>query len=314
MSSIYVAIPSIRDSEFIKTLLRCINHSSKNNHISIGAAVCLFDNELDSVPQNIPYENIKVKILDRSVHKGVGVARRESMSFYNNEDYVLMIDSHTDFMDNWDEILINKINLINDKKPLLTSYPPEYKYVYKNVIKSKSEWKNIYISNFVNGSIRDKSDHDSDCEACNEFSAIPLWEEKRVEPLDNDFVINPKISGGFLFADKRFANEYPHLVPYDYSFFEEELIMSIELFNLGWTFYSPTDYIPIAHLYAEDINKFGGDRSSLEEYEVIELNTKQNYLNYILDTRNRNKIEKFEKHLGINILDLAEAEKRKVEK
>jgi hypothetical protein len=141
-----------------------------------------------------------------------------------------------------------------------------------------------------------------------------LWEEKRIENKDNDFILNKKISAGMLFADKRFAEEYEIMIPYNYSFFEEELIMSIEALNLGWTFYAPTDYVPIAHLYAEDINEFGGDRSALKECEVVELNTKQNYLSYVLDPNNKDKIIRFEKHAGIDILNRAEFEKRKVEK
>jgi hypothetical protein len=314
VSSIYVAIPSIKDSELVKTIIRCLNKSSKLNEINIGVAVFLFEEELNDPLFDLPYKNVKIKNFDRNYYKGVGIARKESMSFYNGEDYILMIDSHCEFKENWDLILIDKLKYLKDKKGLITCYPPEYKYIYKNFTNLKNDWKNIYVSNFVEGYIKQKFDHEPDCIACNEFSPVPLWEEKRIENKDNDFILNKKISAGMLFADKRFAEEYEIMIPYNYSFFEEELIMSIEALNLGWTFYAPTDYVPIAHLYAEDINEFGGDRSALKECEVVELNTKQNYLSYVLDPNNKDKIIRFEKHAGIDILNRAEFEKRKVEK
>jgi hypothetical protein len=52
----------------------------------------------------------------------------------------------------------------------------------------------------------------------------------------------------------------------------------------------------------------------LVESEVLKLNVKSNYLNYILDPKNKDKIERFEKHANVDIIHRAEVEKRKVEK
>jgi hypothetical protein len=48
--------------------------------------------------------------------------------------------------------------------------------------------------------------------------------------------------------------------------------------------------------------------------DVLKLNVKSNYLNYILDPKNKDKIERFEKHANVDIIHRAEVEKRKVEK
>lgn len=311
MASIYVSVPSLSDTEVIKTLFRAINRSSKSNKISVGAAMCLFPEETKNYTTVIPNKNINIKVLDRNTHIGVGIARKEAMSFYDGEDYILTIDAHSEFMDNWDTILIDKFNTLNVDKSVLTCYPPEYKYLYKNFTVFPNEWKNINISKFDGGTIRDIMPHRHKCKACEQFDVVPLWKEKPVEYKKDGFILNNKLSGGFLFSDKKFAEVYNDLIPYNFSFFEEELIMSIEAFNLGFTFYTPTDFIPVAHLYSEFINDNGGDRSSLTEDEVLKLNTKVNYLNYILNPKNKKKIKRFEKHFNVNILSLAEAKSEK---
>jgi hypothetical protein len=311
VSSIYLSIPSLDDSELLNTISRALNYSGNKHKINIGVSLSLFDNDDIEQYQKSSAGNVKIKILDRDLYKGIGIARRESFSFYDGEDYFLQVDSHMLFMKNWDDLLVHKLSRLKEDKSLLTCYPPEYEYIDFDKPKCLSNWRNIYISKFVSGSLLDRMPHSSFCLSCNKFSAIPLWEEEKVIYLGNEFINNPKLSGGFVFADKRFAEDYLKLLPYNYSFFDDELVMSVEALNLGWKFYSPTDMLPIAHLYSEGINDFGGDRSSLVEEEVMEMNAKNNYINYCLKPNNADKINKFEKHAGIDMIGRAKSEKAK---
>ena len=310
MPSIYISIPSVLDTELEETVNRCINMASPESDIRIGVGYLLHDDE-KGYAKNLDGAN--VSILNREYSMGIGIARIESMRFYDKQDYFLQIDGHTLFKKNWDSILIELLSNCPSESSVLSCYPPEYSYTNYQHPECKN-WSNKYISTFNAQPIIDRTPHGYGCDACEEFSALPGWGEEKIANDSYRYIENPKLSGGFIFASGKFANEYQKLVPYHFSFFDDELVMSIEAHSLGWKFYAPPGELPIAHLYAEDINSYGGDRSSLVESEVLKLNVKSNYLNYILDPKNKDKIERFEKHANVDIIHRAEVEKRKVEK
>jgi len=321
MSSIYVAVPSISDDEFIKTLQRCLEKSSGAHEIHIGAIGIFYEDEYEYIEQFIKFcmthNNIQFKILDRKTNVGVGIARREAFSFYKNEDFYLQIDSHTIFLQNWDSILINNLEKLkkytNLQRVALSGYPPEYKYINTNEIYCHNGWGSQSVSVFTEGSLIKKTNHGYGCSGCDQWAGLPLWEEVKVFDNLKKYISNPKISANYLFADSEFAKDYLKLLVWDFSFFDEELVMSIEAYSLGWRFYAINDIVPLAHLYAEDMNEFSGKRSCLLEEDILELNTKNKYLDYCLNPDNRDKIEKFEKYANVKIIELAESESRKVE-
>lgn len=310
MSSIYVAVPSISDTEFLKTLKRCIKSSSYRNQVNIGAVGIYYDTEIEEIEAFNAFcksNNIKNKILNRENDTGTGIARKHAMSMYDGEDYILQIDSHSIFMKNWDMYSIHKLDYIKKQKPeekiIITAYPPEYKYFAKNKVAPVDGWNNHSISKFVDGSLISITNHKYGCDYCLEWEPFPLWVEEKTKSIHDAFIKNTKISGAYLFADKSLANHYEKLIPYNFAFFEEELIMSIEAYNLGWNFYAIQEGIPVAHLYIEDVNEFGGERSGLEESDLVKLNVKSNYINYCLSKNNLDKISKFEKYANANIMN-----------
>lgn len=321
MASIYVSIPSIRDSEFIKTIHRCLDNSSGEHVVNVGATGIFYDYEYEHIKefmQSCIYnDNIKFQVIDRSENLGTGAARRKAVELYGGEDYYFQVDSHSIFKDSWDLSLINKLDHLKSNldydKVILTAYPPEYKYIDSNTIVCQNGWSRQSVSLFKPGSLANKTNHGFGCKSCEEWSALPLWEEKDITSPNNEIIKNTKISGAYLFTDKNFVKDYNDLIKWNYAILEEELVMSIEAYNLGWRFYTVGGDVDVAHLYAEDLNEYSGDRSNLTEDDILQLKVKENYLNYILDPNNRNKIEKFEKHANVKILELAESESRKVE-
>lgn len=318
MPSVYVSVPSISDTEFIKTLQRCLVGSSGENVVNIGATGIFFTHEVEEKNYFIEFcknNNIRFNTVDREQNQGTGVARKLAIDLYEDEDYYLQIDSHSIFMKDWDSILINKLtylkNFLKNEKVAITAYPPEYKYIDFENVTCQNGWNNQNVSRFIDGSLLSKTNHGAGCKSCEQWEPLPLWIEVNVNTFDEDIILNPKISGAYLFADKKFVKDYKSLIKWNYAILEEELVMSIEANALGWKFYTIKGDVPVAHLYAEDINIFSGSRSHLTEDDVLELNTKQNYLNYVLDPKNRNKIEQFEKHAHVDIISLAKNEKSK---
>lgn len=320
MSSIYVSVPSISDDEFIKTLSRCLEKSSGLNKITIGAVGIFYYDEKKYIDDFIKFcketDNIKFKIIDRSKNKGTGVARKEAFSFYNNEDYYLQIDSHSMFLANWDIILINNLEKAKEftklSRVVLSAYPPGYKYIKSNEIYCHDGWTTQSVSSFTTGSLLSITNHGLGCRGCEEWLPFPLWKEVRTYTDKRKYIPNPKISGAYLFADKEFAKDYIHLIKWNYGILEEELIMSIEAYNLGWKFYAINDIVPIAHLYAEDVNEFSGQRTCIVEDDILELEVKKNYINYCLDPKNFTKIKKFEKFANVDILNKVTSSKNTI--
>lgn len=128
MASIFVQIPSYRDFELPKTIEDCISKSSRKNAINFGVHNCVaFEGEV-SVAER-PNVLLHTSIAPNDI--GLQKARYIANEFYNGEDYYLQIDSHMRFIENWDEICIDSVNQYQKMgiaKPLVTQYPPSYKY------------------------------------------------------------------------------------------------------------------------------------------------------------------------------------------
>lgn len=141
MASIFVQIAAYRDFEISPTILDAIKQSSGKHQINFGVHICyLEDNEVDILPLN----NVKYETSRAPENIGLGIGRALAHQFYNGEDYYLQCDSHTRFVQNWDEIVLHSaLNYQIDgiTKPLLTMYPANYwyptasaKYVKKDII------------------------------------------------------------------------------------------------------------------------------------------------------------------------------------
>lgn len=62
--------------------------------------------------------------------RGVSWARAIAFSLYNDQDYLLQIDSHTLFDPGWDETLILQVQQLKHThvRPLISTYPPGFKF------------------------------------------------------------------------------------------------------------------------------------------------------------------------------------------
>ena len=58
--------------------------------------------------------------------QGPTYARARSEALYNGETYVMGIDSHTNFAEGWDTIMIDMFRRIANPKAIITAYPHAY--------------------------------------------------------------------------------------------------------------------------------------------------------------------------------------------
>lgn len=167
--------------------------------------------------------------------RGVSWARSVVFSLYQDEDYLLQIDSHMLFEESWDNQLIEQLESLRPKfsKPILTNYPYGFEFI------DDVPTVNIEVSDRTTLVMRP---HD-------ETELLPNNATLRFKS-EHVFIREPilggHIAGGFYFTLGQFVYEIPY-DPYLY-FHGEEQSLAIRAFTRGWDiFHIP--HIPLYHLY-----------------------------------------------------------------
>lgn len=131
MNTIFVAIACYLDYEIKHTILDCINKAKHPENLRFGICLQYDENEgtdkhcLDFLESKLPVEVLKYHYTES---EGGCWARNRAQCLYKGETYSLQVDSHTRFIQNWDEIVINDYNELKKtiNKPLLSFLPPSY--------------------------------------------------------------------------------------------------------------------------------------------------------------------------------------------
>lgn len=140
-NSIFISIASYMDLELVDTVYSAL--SKANNPEKIFVSVCSQDidtghpklESLFDMFNVLGYSYIKMNYKDA---KGVGFARNQTQqSLSNDYEFYIQVDSHTQFINNWDSMLIESYKKIEDYwkgKVVLTAYPSGYLYTeYGNI-------------------------------------------------------------------------------------------------------------------------------------------------------------------------------------
>jgi hypothetical protein len=231
MASIFVQIAAYRDSEVTPTILDAIKQSSGNHTINFGVHTVYVDESEINVPDLPNVKHAESKAPDNI---GLGMGRALAHQFYDGEDYYLQCDSHSRFVDNWDEIVINSVlnyQIQGIEKPLLTMYPANYwypslnsKFVEKDLISSHS-LSNIQFN-----------------EKPEQFKAIRIPSQTSTPVEDNNQFVK-SVSGGSIFTVKGF-------LPFntDIAFYGEEIWLAARAYTYGYDIVVP-DQQYMYHLY-----------------------------------------------------------------
>lgn len=235
--TIFISIASYLDSMLLFTLEQAFSKAKYPGCIYAGVVDQHTDNRRQEITA-LPYsERIRYVHLTPQDTNGTCWARSLAFSLYDNESFLLQIDSHTLFEENWDEILMKQYwELMGlSPKPLLTAYPrpfcisdgkPQYEIdsdpqavmVLRPIPKAKLTKENLLLS----------------------FYTQHLYTKEAVPGCH--------IAGGFLFTSGSFVNE----IPYDplLYFLGEEQNLAIRAYTRGWDIYHPV-HIPLRHFYKE---------------------------------------------------------------
>lgn len=246
MTSIFVQIASYHDYELPRTIINCINNSSRTVEINIGVHYIYNEKNdigVDSIIDgyknysNNFYSKKKIQIKDivtkAPENIGVGTSRYIANSLYDGEDYYLQIDSHMKFEKNWD------LNLIEDYlfykregcNPVITAYPASYNYV-----NNKTKYQ-------INPDVT-KIKFSKDSDGIFLKSRIP--NQEAIGSRDNGIFIK-SVSAASIFSKGEIANIEPNKKIF---FWGEEILMAARFFTHGYDLLVPSSQ-NLFHLYLE---------------------------------------------------------------
>jgi hypothetical protein len=300
---IFVAMPTLEDSETSLTIQNAYDTASNPEKIYFGIACTSAQEYYDSLIKKIGhYPNVNIMKYNLDENAGVGYGRSNSMKFYEDQEYMLQIDSHTLFEKNWDKILIEMYNKAvlktNNPKTILTAYLSQYTNTAKYGRLSDKENPKYprFAYNDHNGLFRTRG--------------IPGWDFTPMNHFSNsyqdEFLPCVKFNANFAFGNKYFIQN-TGLVENCY-FWEEEILQTINLLGDNFSLVFPNQYVPLFHLYSQDIKEFNEDSvaqrnsllSSLGENKNNTNIPASNYFNFIMNQENAKKIKIFEDYTMVN--------------
>jgi len=256
---IFVQIASYRDPECQWTVKDLFEKARFPENIFVG--ICWQyspEHDDDCFIEPSPYpENTRILKFEAQESEGVCWARYQAQKLYQGEEYVLMIDSHMRFIDDWDVELIKELSLCASEKSFLSSYPPGY--TPPNKLKENPRPTVLRAKQFNEyGDIRFDGE------------ALPLDPEV---PLRGAF-----LAAGFIFAKGNLVTDVPY-DPYLY-FNQEEICFAARAFTHGWDAYSATKTF-IYHWYNTSSDKRRLHWEDNKDWSKMQTRSKQRY-NYLL--------------------------------
>lgn len=167
---------------------------------------------------------------------GVSWARNLAFSLYDGEQYLLQIDSHMCFEQDWDGNLRAQHGqlLARSAKPIISTYPYRFDLVDGVPHYTPSQGKTALV--------------------LRPHPETPLTADNVVlrfigkHLFTDSAVAGCHMAGGFIFCAGNFVEEVPY-DPYLY-FHGEEQSLAVRAFTRGWDIFHPT-WTPLYHLYKE---------------------------------------------------------------
>jgi peroxiredoxin len=240
--TIFVQIASYRDPECQWTVWDLFSKADRPGRITVG--ICwqydpYRDMDCFTAPSPRPQQTKIISVLP-SETQGVCWARAQVQTLFQDQDFVLMIDSHMRFIKGWDTALIRELWRCPAPKPFLSNYPPGYKPPDR--LEAHPKFVVLRAKPFNDaGDIRFDGEY------------LPVYPPA---PLHGAF-----LAAGFIFAAGKFIRELPY-DPYMY-FDHEEVTLAARAYTHGWDVFCPSR--TFLYHYYPDIKK--GEKRALHWFD-----------------------------------------------
>lgn len=324
---IYISISCLDvDDELIKTIRSAFDNADNSDNINIGIAFIGNEPFYNHVLQKTKeYKNIKHKFYELENNLGVGKGRHLASLMYDNEDYFLQVDAHTFFMKSWDSILIKKFKKAKSKtknnKVVLTGLPAMYGYY--DSFGNKNFWAHDFplYPRYEKDKFRITKEQFNFSFNLNEKDydyAIPKTGDESPKNLSKkkNFLqyaklaingISPcyRVSAAFIFSDSNFLTN--NILKEKYNFWEEEIMMSIDLISKDFSLVFVGPKIPLGHYYANNgmnaKEKFRTLITDLVPANTFFEKSLTNWIDFVTDKDNEEAINKYEGYSKISVLE-----------
>ena len=215
---IFVSIASYRDRELPFTIQDLLAKAKRPELIRVGVlAQVNLATDVDCLYQGD--HRVQQLVVPHTASRGACWARAKILNqLMGDEDYFLQIDSHSRFVQDWDDILFKAHCDVGDPKAIFSCYPVDYKPPDKLGVL-------VYVYHRTKKFAQDKLPViESDTKP---FSAAP----KEAKP-------NALFAGGCTFGPSQAFRQ----VKYDPNlyFIGEEITMAVRLWTHGWNIYTPS--------------------------------------------------------------------------
>ena len=264
--TIFVSVPSYRDPECretVRDLLAKARHPQRvfvgvfeQNDASADAGIGL---DLDGDPALAPFRSqVRIARADASEAKGPVWARHViERELYQNEMFVLNIDSHMRFVRDWDALCIEELLKCPSEKPVLSTFPMDYEDVL-DVATAAAAPHTTQKKNNNNAARQRRDAYQRKQKFARLLKSPPPfltfhdWQARTKFPLvaRSEFrsrPSNPQRSlfwaAGFSFTLGQCWKEVPYDPRLTYVFVGEEAAMNARLFTHGWDVFAPSRHL-----------------------------------------------------------------------
>ncbi|KRP13919.1 MAG: hypothetical protein ABS18_04185, partial [SAR86 cluster bacterium BACL1 MAG-121001-bin56] len=131
--SIFISIASYQDPLLVSTIFGAYNNARNKDELIF--SICDQSDDPINIDDLDFADQVRYEHVNPVFSRGPCWARHRAQTFYQEEDYFLQIDSHTQFLPNWDELFKEALLKIEAAgltdgyfaKPIITSYPRSFK-------------------------------------------------------------------------------------------------------------------------------------------------------------------------------------------
>lgn len=232
---IFISIASYCDELLFFTLQDCIAKANKPENLVFGVVDQNDATQKDKINELVFAKQIKYVYVNKIDTLGVSWARNIAFSLKDEEDYLLQIDSHMLFEQDWDKTLIDQYKELEktSQKPIITTYPYNFSFDENNKpIHGDNSSKYVLV-------LRPHPDTTLSAE-----SAVLRFRAEH--QLSDKPLLGSHVAAGFIFTSAEFIEEVPY-DPYLY-FHGEEQSIAVRAYTKGWDIYHP-NVIPLYHHY-----------------------------------------------------------------
>lgn len=273
-NTIFVQVASYRDPDLYNTVDDMFANSKYKDNLHL--SIC-WQNSKEDAWENIDRlksvsNNIEIIDIDYKDSKGVCWARNMVQSRYSGEKYTLQIDSHHRFVEDWDDKLIDMLELLRSdgyNKPILTTYAPSFDPNQYPIGRIEELWKMNFDRFIPEGAV--------------------FFMPSRFTVYDNDEKPLPSrfYSAHFAFADGIFCQQVKH--DPNFYFHGEEISIAVRAFTHGYDLFHPNKIILWHEYTRENRNKHWDDH-----YSWSKVNADSHRRNRsLLSIDNENNVEDF---------------------